>query len=236
MIFERHRPRSSRKCDNEVPTAVGQNLSTAGTSGIRGLSGIVTKFKSLGSNLEDEVVVRKLLNSALKKFLQIVASIEQYSDLETMSFEEVVGRLKAYEERITDLDEKEIDQEKLLMAKGEEQERSKQKEPSFERYDQSRGYNNGDRGRGYRRGNGRGENGRGRGMGHGSFRDKSELKCYECGKYGHFAYECPNWNGKEEETNLTRFHLDSRRPNERWAETLTWADLSTLGPLGLSWA
>ncbi|KAD3337625.1 hypothetical protein E3N88_33145 [Mikania micrantha] len=29
MIFERHRPRSSRKCDNEVPAAVGQNLSTA---------------------------------------------------------------------------------------------------------------------------------------------------------------------------------------------------------------
>ncbi|KAD4585355.1 hypothetical protein E3N88_22956 [Mikania micrantha] len=29
MIFERHRPRSSKKCDNEVPAAVGQNLSTA---------------------------------------------------------------------------------------------------------------------------------------------------------------------------------------------------------------
>ncbi|KAD7477799.1 hypothetical protein E3N88_00935 [Mikania micrantha] len=29
MIFERHRPRSSRKCDNEGPAAVGQNLSTA---------------------------------------------------------------------------------------------------------------------------------------------------------------------------------------------------------------
>ncbi|KAD4179441.1 hypothetical protein E3N88_28032 [Mikania micrantha] len=32
MIFERHRPRSSRKCDNEVPAAVGKNLSTANTS------------------------------------------------------------------------------------------------------------------------------------------------------------------------------------------------------------
>ncbi|KAD4585938.1 hypothetical protein E3N88_23539 [Mikania micrantha] len=29
MIFQRHRPRSSRKCDNEVLAVVGQNLSTA---------------------------------------------------------------------------------------------------------------------------------------------------------------------------------------------------------------
>ncbi|KAD5803013.1 hypothetical protein E3N88_14373 [Mikania micrantha] len=56
------------------------------------LSGIVTKIKSLGSNLEDEVVVRKLLNSVPKKFLQIVASIEQYSEIEHMSLEEAVGR------------------------------------------------------------------------------------------------------------------------------------------------
>ncbi|KAD0144068.1 hypothetical protein E3N88_44727 [Mikania micrantha] len=28
MIFKRHRPRSRRKCDIEVPAAVGQDLST----------------------------------------------------------------------------------------------------------------------------------------------------------------------------------------------------------------
>ncbi|XP_076951974.1 uncharacterized protein LOC143625555 [Bidens hawaiensis] len=44
------------------------------------LSKITTKFKSTGSNLEDEVMVRKLLTSVPKKFLQIVASIEQYSE------------------------------------------------------------------------------------------------------------------------------------------------------------
>ncbi|GKG18694.1 hypothetical protein Tco_0372992, partial [Tanacetum coccineum] len=34
------------------------------------------------------------------KFLQIVASIEQYSDLDDMTLEEAIGRLKSYEERI----------------------------------------------------------------------------------------------------------------------------------------
>ncbi|KAD4586052.1 hypothetical protein E3N88_23653 [Mikania micrantha] len=89
------------------------------------LSAISTKIKSLGSNLEDEVVVRKLLNSVPKKFLQIFASIEQYSEIEHMSLEEAVGRLKAYEDRIKVLDEEENDQGKLLLTKEDWQERSK---------------------------------------------------------------------------------------------------------------
>lgn len=44
--------------------------------------------------------MRKLLNSGPKKYLPIMASIEKYSNIETMSFEEAVGRLKAYGERL----------------------------------------------------------------------------------------------------------------------------------------
>ncbi|GKC07291.1 hypothetical protein Tco_0998901 [Tanacetum coccineum] len=61
------------------------------------ISGIVAKFKSLGLTLEEEVIVRKFLNSVPNKYLPIVAPIEQYSDLETKPFEEAVGRVKAYE-------------------------------------------------------------------------------------------------------------------------------------------
>nr|GEU95377.1 zinc finger, CCHC-type [Tanacetum cinerariifolium] len=68
------------------------------------LSSIMAKFKGLGETLEDKVLVRKLLNSAPKKFLPIVATIEQYQDLDEMSFKEVVGRLTAYEERIKSKD------------------------------------------------------------------------------------------------------------------------------------
>ncbi|GJW20452.1 hypothetical protein Tco_0031074 [Tanacetum coccineum] len=81
------------------------------------LSSIMAKFKGLGETLEDKVLVRKLLNSVPKKFLPIVATIEQYQDLDEMSFEEAVGRLTAYEERIKSQDTLEAnDQDKLLMA------------------------------------------------------------------------------------------------------------------------
>ncbi|KAD7117673.1 hypothetical protein E3N88_04941 [Mikania micrantha] len=81
------------------------------------LSGIQSKYRSLGSSLEEEVLVRKFLNSMPKKYLPIVASIEQYSEIENMAFEEVVGRLKAYEERVKPQEDLTRDiRDKLLLA------------------------------------------------------------------------------------------------------------------------
>ncbi|PWA61403.1 S-locus glycoprotein domain, Bulb-type lectin domain, Zinc finger, CCHC-type [Artemisia annua] len=71
----------------------------------------------LGGTLKDKVLVRKLLNSVPKKFLPIVASIEQYQELDTMQFEEAVGRITAFEERLKSQDEPEDNyQNKLLLA------------------------------------------------------------------------------------------------------------------------
>ncbi|GKA31376.1 hypothetical protein Tco_0717681, partial [Tanacetum coccineum] len=52
------------------------------------LTTLVNKAASLGHTIKDFVFVRKLLN----------ASIEQYSDLDEMSVEEAIGRLKTFEE------------------------------------------------------------------------------------------------------------------------------------------
>ncbi|KAD4586228.1 hypothetical protein E3N88_23829 [Mikania micrantha] len=58
-----------------------------------------------------------------KKFLPIIASIEQCYDVDKMPFEEAVGRIKAFEARIMSHDEPdENDQNKLLLASLSDQE------------------------------------------------------------------------------------------------------------------
>ncbi|GKD56288.1 zinc finger, CCHC-type containing protein, partial [Tanacetum coccineum] len=52
------------------------------------------------STIENKRLVRKLVGSVPTKFIQIVAAIEQFADLNTMTFQEATERLKAYEERI----------------------------------------------------------------------------------------------------------------------------------------
>ncbi|XP_076912690.1 uncharacterized protein LOC143571056 [Bidens hawaiensis] len=64
------------------------------------LSGMMSKYRNLVATLEDGILVRKLLDAVPEKFIQLVASIEQTTDVDDMSFEEVVGRLKAYEDRL----------------------------------------------------------------------------------------------------------------------------------------
>nr|GEZ33622.1 zinc finger, CCHC-type [Tanacetum cinerariifolium] len=64
------------------------------------LKTLVNKAVSLGHTSKDQTLVRKLLNVVPDRYLQIVASIEQYSDLSEMTMEEAIGRLKTYKERI----------------------------------------------------------------------------------------------------------------------------------------
>ena len=90
------------------------------------LGSIRGKFKSLGSTLKDKTLVKKLLNSVPKKFLPIVASIEQYSEIDKMSFEEAMGRIITYEERLKSQDEPEEDyHSKILMASSSNQGRGR---------------------------------------------------------------------------------------------------------------
>ena len=128
-------------------------------------------------------MVHKLLGSTPAKFIQIVAAIEQFSDLNTMWFQEVVGRLKAYEERIKKPNKEEDTHDGLLYAKTDRKEEDK--EHSCERC-------------GYRKSN-QDIKGRGRGRNLKSWRnkngnqhqqDKSQIKCFKCNEFGHFKYEC----------------------------------------------
>ena len=137
------------------------------------LSELSTKAEELGSDIEVPKLVKKFLNSLpRKRFIHIIASLEQVLDLNNTSFEDIVGRMKAYEERICDEEDHQDDQGKLMFTNSDSQ--------SYQdNWNSSRG-----RGR---------FNGRGRGRGRFGYsqRDKSKVICYRCDKPGHYAAECP---------------------------------------------
>jgi len=81
------------------------------------LSEVSTKSASLGTNIEMPKLVKKFLNSLpRKKYIHIIAALEQVLDVNTLGFEDIVGRLKVYEERTCDEDDQVEDQGKLMYA------------------------------------------------------------------------------------------------------------------------
>ena len=138
------------------------------------LAEITSKSAALGVNIEESKLVKKFLSSLpRKKYIHIVASLEQVLDLNKTSSEDIMGRLKAYEERIADEEEPQEEQTKLMYS-------------NFESQGANRDYkNNRARGRGgrsyYR--------GRGRGRYNGTM-DTSRVTCYRCDKQGHYASDC----------------------------------------------
>ncbi|KAJ9542300.1 hypothetical protein OSB04_028806 [Centaurea solstitialis] len=166
------------------------------------LSGIATVSASLGGTISQEKLMKKFLTSLPRRFVHIVAALEQVLDLKTVTYEDVVGRLKAYEERIKETDKASESGEKLLYSKIENSNRNQDSTRG-----RGRGANQG--GRGGRRGCGRGntQNHDNRGDekkkgNHNKKQDMSTIKCYRCDKYGHFVSRCPDrWRNHEANLN-----------------------------------
>uniref|UniRef100_A0A8R7VDX8 DUF4219 domain-containing protein n=1 Tax=Triticum urartu TaxID=4572 RepID=A0A8R7VDX8_TRIUA len=64
------------------------------------LGGMAARYAALGSTLEDAALVKKLLDSVSNRLYAAVAGIEQFCDVDTMLFEDALGRLKAFDERL----------------------------------------------------------------------------------------------------------------------------------------
>ncbi|GKF28586.1 hypothetical protein Tco_0094928, partial [Tanacetum coccineum] len=83
------------------------------------LSGIASKSATLEEVMSEHKLVKKFLTSLPRCFVYIVAALEQVLDLKTTGFEDVVGRLKAYEERVKKEDKASDPQENLFYARTE---------------------------------------------------------------------------------------------------------------------
>ncbi|XP_074348566.1 uncharacterized protein LOC141687257 [Apium graveolens] len=87
------------------------------------LNGLVTNIQALGDTMADSYVVKKMLRAVPTKFLQIVSTLEQFGDLERLTVEEVVGSLKAHEERLSKSGKNESNEGQLMLTEEEWQKR-----------------------------------------------------------------------------------------------------------------
>ncbi|XP_078440486.1 uncharacterized protein LOC144710554 [Wolffia australiana] len=66
------------------------------------LLGIVTQMRNLGEQVDEGVIVSKLLRAAPEKLDPITSTPEQFGNIDSMSLEEAVGSLKIYKEKLQD--------------------------------------------------------------------------------------------------------------------------------------
>ncbi|XP_074342749.1 uncharacterized protein LOC141680417 [Apium graveolens] len=135
------------------------------------LTGLVTKICAIGEDMKEAYVVKKPLCAMRAKFLQIMSTMEQFGDLETITVEEVVGSLKAHEERLNGQVENSEGQLMLIEEEWAKKENENGKLLLTKELWQ-------------RRVNKGGTDARNR-VG----RDKSRKKCYNCNIYGHYVAE-----------------------------------------------
>ncbi|KAI3708606.1 hypothetical protein L2E82_37892 [Cichorium intybus] len=163
------------------------------------VSNIVSTMRTLGDTVDESYVVKKLLRGVPTKFLQIASTLEQFGDLDKMAVEEVIGRLKAHEERMKGHGDN--DERRILLTHQEWSERNKKKIKGDSKSKSNRGGFGGSRGRGRGRGRSGGRGTRGKGGSHyqkdggrdtSNNQDKSKVQCYNCQEFGHYAAECTN--------------------------------------------
>ncbi|KAM1179120.1 hypothetical protein ACFX1X_018618 [Malus domestica] len=136
--------------------------------------------------------MEKILRSLDPKFEHIVVTIEKTKNLEEISIKQLMGLLQAYEEKHK---KRQGNDDQLLKTHVQPKKKEESLDNERSQYGRSRGRGRG-RGRGWNFNNHhnyeRGESlTKGRGRGRSNLRyEKSQVQCYNCQKFGHYAWEC----------------------------------------------
>ncbi|KAD3337069.1 hypothetical protein E3N88_32589 [Mikania micrantha] len=167
------------------------------------LSSIVTKATSCDFTFDQPTLVRKLLNSVPDRFIQIVASIEQFTNLDTVTLDETIGRLKTFEERIKSRRANTSDNhDKLLFTKHDNKTGHRrqfgnhgQKKFNSSRKKWHNKYNKQSDDNSSHKNNPNKPKGSNK---------MSKVKCYNCQKCGHYANDCTQEKKVQEQSNLIK--------------------------------
>jgi hypothetical protein len=140
---------------------------------------MVNAMKALGEKIEEPSLVQKILRSLPDRFNPKVSAIEELNDLKTLSFDQLLGTLTAYEMRI--VTDKTTSREASFKADMNEDCEPDEIEAKFVRRLKK---------------------------GSGKYQGKLPFKCFNCGKIGHFANKCPHkkhdQNSEDEEKHKSR--------------------------------
>jgi hypothetical protein len=133
----------------------------------------------LGEEIEESAIVQKVLRSIFMRFNPKISALEERSDLNSISMDELHGILTAYEMR-TELENPDVKEAAFKASK-----RSKQKKKEQEEYSNSSDVSEDDEevANFVKRLN-KGTNGR--------YRGKIPLICFNCDGIGHFTNKCPH--------------------------------------------
>jgi hypothetical protein len=139
---------------------------------------IVNNLRSLGDTVEELKVMQKILRVVPDQYSQMACSIETLLDLNTVSVEELIGRLRSSEGR-GGRSAKQSAGGVLLLTEEEWEARCKQRV-------HGQGSSGNGNGNGRKKGKPKPKNGNGRN----GERDMSQVKCYNCNNMGHYSKQC----------------------------------------------